>query len=217
MSTPGIVAVSTARYVEARTATPTATPTASAATWRGSPMPLPRSFPVLSEQSFIVKANGRFPVFQDSVPRVGSTRGTLDCWFKMGSGADSLVLAQSVYASTTAPLITVGVSATGRATGSIQDAAGTTVAAWTAATLAANAQGSFVHMQVAWDALVAISGLYHVKVIVNDVVMPAADFTTPPLATWTAFQPTYVTTGLFTETAFDGEMILTQASLKVVI
>lgn len=147
-----------------------------------------------------------------SMPRVGSVRGTIDCWFKMGSGADSIVLAQSVYSSTTPPLITVGVSATGRATGSIQDAAGTTVAAWTAATMGANAQGILIHMQVAWDAGAAISGLYHVRVVVNDVAMPVADFTTAPLTNWTPFQPTYVTTGLFTETAFDGEMIVTQAS-----
>ncbi len=83
--------------------------------------------------------------------------------------------------------------------------------------MAANALNALVHMQVAWDASAAISGLYHVKVIVNDLVMPVTDFTTAPLTNWTPFQPTYVTTGVFTETAFDGEMILTQASLKVVI
>jgi len=205
------------RYVEARLGTPISTAPANAATWRGSSMPLPRSFPVLTGQSFVVWASGRFQALEDSVPRVGSTRGTLDCWFKMGTGADSLVLAQSVYSSTTPPLITVGVDATGRATGSIQDAAGATVAAWTAGTMGANAQGALVHMQVAWDALAPIHGLYHVKVIVNDVAMPAGDFTTPPLSAWTAFQPTYVTTGVFTETAFDGELILTQASLSVVV
>lgn len=177
-----------------------------------------RSFPTLPEQGFAVPGNGRFGVIDPGVgPRICGAHGTIDCWFKMGSGADTVVLAQSGYSSTTAPLITMGVNGSGQATGSIQDVAGTTVAAWTAASMAANAQGVLVHMQVAWSATATINGVHHVKVHLNDVFMPVTDFTTAPVANWSPFQPLYLTTGTVTETGFDGEMILTQVSLKVVI
>lgn len=207
----------TARVIDARPGVPTATLTASAATWRGNSMAPNRSFPALTGQSFVGRGNGRFGLVDQVGPRVSAARGTLDCWFKMGSGADNIVIAQSGYSSTTAPLITMGVNASGQATGAIQSASGTTVAAWAATTMDSNAQNALLHMQVAWDALAAISGLHHVKVRVNGVAMATANFTTAPLANWVPFQPLYLATGTVTETGFDGEMILTQAALNVVI
>lgn len=148
-------------------------------------------------------------------PRIGAARGTIDVWFRMGSGADSVVILQSAYATTSAPLITIGVNASGQAVGTIHNAAGTSVAAWAATTLGNNAQGALVHMTVAWDSTRPINGLHHVSVVTNGVAMPVASFTTAPLAPWTTFQPLYVATGVVAETGFDGEMILTQASLNV--
>jgi hypothetical protein len=109
------------------------------------------------------------------------------------------------------------VNGSGQATGSIQDAAGTTVAAWAATSMGTNAQNVLIHMEVAWNALATINGIHHVKVHVNGASMPVTDFTTPPVANWTPFQAIYLATGTVTETAFDGEMILTQASLIVTI
>jgi hypothetical protein len=140
------------------------------------------------------------------------TRGTIDCWFKMGSGASSVALIQSAYGSTATPLITVGVNASGQATGSVQDRSGAAKAAWAAGSMGVLAQGALVHLQMAWDA-----SLFVVKTMVNGVSMPTTDFTTAALASWVPFQPTYLTTGIYTETAFDGEMILTQLGLGVVI
>lgn len=218
MPSPIIVGgVPTGRYVEAKQATPTSTVSANAATWRGRSMNQPRSFPLLQGSSFGCNASLRCNLLTGPLPSVAGVRGTFDVWFRMGSGADSIVMAHSVESTATAPVINVAVGATGKATGLIQDAGGATQAAWTAASMAANAAGALVHMQMAWDSSEAISGLYHVKVIVNDVVMPVTDFTTAPLTSWTPFQPAYLSTGVFTESGFDGEMILTQASLKVVI
>jgi hypothetical protein len=156
---------------------------------------------------------GRFGVVDPRVgPRIGAARGTIDVWFKMGSGADSVAIAQSAYATTSAPLITIGVNASGQAVGSIHNSAGATVAAWAATTMASNAQGMLVHMTVAWDATRPINGLHHVTVVTNGVTMPVANFTTAPLAPWPSFQPIYLATGVVTETGFDGEMILIQAS-----
>jgi hypothetical protein len=176
-----------------------------------------RSFPTLRDQSLVAKANCRFRLLDDPFLRVSGVRGTIDCWFTMGSSSDAIVLSQSVASSSTAPLINVAVNATGQATGYIQNVGGATVAFWDATSMATHAAGALIHMQFAWDSTAPIHGLYHAKVIVDGVVMPATDFTTPPLTTWVPFQPTYLTTGTFTETGYDGDMILTQASLKVVI
>jgi len=164
----------------------------------------------------VAQGSGRFGVVDPRVgPRIGAARGTIDVWFRMGSGADSVVILQSAYATTSAPLITIGVNASGQAVGTIHNAAGTSVAAWAATTLGNNAQGALVHMTVAWDSTRPINGLHHVSVVTNGVAMPVASFTTAPLAPWTTFQPLYVATGVVAETGFDGEMILTQASLNV--
>lgn len=139
-------------------------------------------------------------------------RGTIDCWFTMGSGAASVALIQSAYGYAATPLITMGVNASGQPTGSVQDGSGASKAAWTAGSFGVVAQGTLVHLQMAWDA-----SLFLVRTLANGVVMPAADFTTAPLASWVPFQPTYLTTGMFTGTGFDGEMILTQLALGVVV
>lgn len=213
MSTPSNVSSSVGRYVDARPGVPTASITASAATWRGNSMAPLRSFPILAHQSFVARGNGRFGLIDTRIgPRVGAARGTIDCWFKMGTGADSVVLLQSVYSSTASPLITLGVNGSGQATGSIQDGSGTAVAVWTATTMGTIGQNGLVHLQLAWDAPAGV-----VKVRTNGVAVPATAFSTAPPATWIPFQPLYLATGNVTETAFDGEMILTQASLRVVI
>lgn len=216
MSTPTVFPSSVARFVDFRPGAPTVNITSGAASWRGTSLAPLRTFPTLRGQSLAVRGSGRFGVVDARVgPRVGSARGTLDTWFRMGSGADSIVIAQSAYSTTSAPLITLGVNGSGQAVGSIHNSTGAVVAAWTAATMANNPQGALVNMKVAWDATRPINGLHHVTVVVNGVAMPVTSFTTAPLAPWTSFQPVYIATGVVTETAFDGEMIITQASPSV--
>jgi hypothetical protein len=202
------------RLVDFRQGTPVASITASAASWRGNSMAPLRSYPILAGQSFVARGNGRFNLVDPQVgPRVGAARGTLDVWFTMGSGAHSIVIAQSAYATTVAPLITLGVNAAGQAVGSVHDVGGITVAAWAATTMAGFAQGALIHMTVAWGAARPISGVHHVSVTMNDVAMPESSLVTVPLAPWVPFQPLYLTTGNVTETGFDGEMLITQASI----
>jgi hypothetical protein len=216
MSTPTVFPSSVARFVDFRPGAPTVSIASSAASWRGNSLAPLRTFPTLAGQSFSVGGSGRFGVVDARVgPRIGAARGTIDVWFRMGSGADSVVIAQSAYSTTGAPLITLGVNASGQAVGSIHNSAGATVAAWAATTMASNAQGALIRMTVAWDATRPINGLHHVSVLVNGVAMPVSNFTTAPLAPWPSFQPIYVATGAVTETGFDGEMILTQASPTV--
>jgi hypothetical protein len=216
MSTPTVFPSSVGRYVDVRPGAPTVNITTGAASWRGNSLAPLRTFPTLAGQSFAAPGSGRFGVVDARVgPRVGSARGTIDTWFKMGSGADSVVIAQSAYSTTSAPLITLGVNASGQAVGSIHSATGATVAAWAATTMASNAPGALVHLTVAWDATRPINGLHHVSVVVNGVALPVTGFTTAPLAPWPSFQPIYLATGAVTETSFDGEMIITQASPSV--
>ena len=185
-----------------------------------------RSFPLVPDQSYVAQGDGRFNLTQTVPPgdarfprgpRFNKTQGTIDLWALMGSGADSLVIASVTTDSTSTPLVTIGVNASGQCTGDIDDVDGTTRAAWAATSMGTVAEGGQLHVQVAWNATTPINGLRHVKVVVNGVTMGDGDFTTDPLAAWSPFQPFYVTTGKFASNGFDGSMFLTQVSSRVVI
>lgn len=194
-----------------RQSAPVSSLTVSAASWRGTSM-TQKAFTTLTNASFQGRGNGRFSLNDGKGLRIGASKGTIDTEFRMGSGASTVVLVQSSYSSTTAPLITIGVNSSGQAVGSIQDIAGTTAAAWAATTMGTIPRTVNVRMQVAWDCSAPIDGAHHVWVVVNGRPMPHFDFTTAPVTSWAPFQPLYVTTGLYCETGFDGEMLFTQAS-----
>jgi hypothetical protein len=134
----------------------------------------------------------------------------------MGSGSSTIIVLHSVANPATAPFHTFGVNASGQSTGTLRNSVGTTVAAWEAGTHAAIVQGRPLHIQIAWDCVAAIDSVRHVKVIVNDVVVPLASYTTNPITPWTPFVPAYMSTGRYAAT-FDGEIMLTQLATKVVI
>jgi hypothetical protein len=214
MPSPSIVG-GVSRFVQETQATVTANIAASAASWRGSSQGPHQVFPLLAGHSYSARASGRWPLIQPT-PGVSAARGTVDVWLDMGSGASTVLILHSVANPATAPFHTLGINASGQATGTLRDINGTTVAAWAATTHTAVIQGRPVHMQVAWDALAPIDGLRHVKVIVNDVAVPAASYTTNPVTPWAPFVPGYLSTGKHAA-AFDGEMLLTQLATKVVI
>ena len=204
------------RYPFVRQGTPTVNAGSAAASWRGNSLAPLRSFPSLGGQSFVARANGRYGVVdRKRGPLLGSARGTLDTWFTMGSGAHSVVLAQSGPSASVGPLMTLGVNAAGQAVGTLHNSAGVVVAAWAATTMLGVPVGGLIHMAVAWDALAPFNGLHHVSVVVNDVAMPLASFSVAPTGPWVPFQPTYLATGNGAETGFDGQMFVTQASGRV--
>lgn len=216
MSTPTVFPSPVGRYVDFRSGVPTVSLTGAAASWRGNSLAPLRTFPTLPGQTFAAVGSGRFGLIDKRIgPRVVGACGTIDVWFRMGSGADSVVVLQSAYSTTSAPLITLGVNGAGQAVGTFHNGTGGVVAAWAATTLASNPEGALVHMAVAWDATRPINGLHHVTVVTNGITMPVAGFSTAPLAVWPPFVPTYLAAGTVTETGFDGEVFLTQASTRV--
>lgn len=187
--------------------------TASAATWRGTSLSR-RAFATLPNETFRGPGNGRFSLLSGQGPRLGFTQGSIATVFRRGTGAATVVLVQSSYSSVAAPLITLGVNAEGHAVGSIQDIAGTTVAAWTASRVSAVPERGVMHLQLTWDSSTPVDGESHVWVDVNGVQMIEEDFTTLPVDPWSPFRPLYITTGVYCEAGFDGEMFLTQGTAK---
>lgn len=205
----------TTRFVQTTRAVPTAAVTASAATWRGNSHGPDRVFPLLPSHSYSARGDGRWDLV-DPTPGVSAARGTVDVWLDMGSGSSTIIVLHSVANPATAPFHTFGVNASGQSTGTLRNSVGTTVAAWEAGTHAAVVQGRPLHIQIAWDSVAPIDSVRHVKVIVNDVVVPLASYTTNPITPWTPFVPAYMSTGRYAA-AFDGEIMLTQLATRVVI
>ena len=211
MSSPSIVGGVT-RVVQTTQPTVVAAVTGSAATWRGVSQGH-QVFPLIPGHSYSARGNGRWPLLTGGV---SAARGTIDVWLDMGSGASTVLILHADPNPATAPFHTLGINASGQSTGTLRNNLGATVAAWAATTHAAVIQGRPVHIQVAWDAVAPIEGSRHVKVIVNDVLVPTASYTTNPVTPWTPFVPAYMSTGRHAA-AFDGEMLLTQLATKVVI
>lgn len=131
----------------------------------------------------------------------------------MGTGPDDVLIAQSTSDVATAPLFTVGVNGAGQVTGKVHDASGTIRAAWTG--FETCRAGDLIHLQVAWDAGAAIDGDYHLKVIVNERALPRTAFSTKPTVPWTSFVPTYLSTGKYCDTGFDGTFLFVQVGSVV--
>lgn len=223
MSNPPIT--SGPSFVQHTVGVPTVHADATAATWLGNALAAQRTFPMLPQLAFSARANSRVSL-TEAVPRndprfsrgsrMGRLAGTIDMWLTTGDAATDIAFLRSVE-SATPPFHTFGVNADNQFVGSLEDKDGSTVAAWTADTFAAVAEGRTLHVQVAWNSQTPIEGLYHVVVYVDGKQMPTTDFSTAPTSPWDGFTPNYLVTGTMADADFNGTMLLTQLAPQAVL
>ena len=186
-------------------------------------MGLTRSFPFLEKQSFVLRGAGDTSLTQSTPPndprfprgpRLSGNQGTLDVWLTVGTGTANFL---QITSPITGAGIVLGLHTSGYATGSITAEGGGSVATFAADALPGLVQNRTVHVQFAWSALVPIDGTFYAKAFVDGLPVAAADFTTPPSAAWVPFALGNLRTGVFAGSAFNGQVLLVQASTDVVI